>query len=1485
MAQSKAAGSPTSCSPVHPQHFSVRRWGLPIFLALLAALSIETAGALEQVEGRVLVRFKESASKTALTAIYDDLGVTKARKLASSDYEILDIGKLTTDQALQQFGAHPDILEIEPDYYAIPVGVVPNDPFYLDQWEHRNSGQSIDVGGVQSIPDADTDADEAWCITRGSPDGVLAVIDTGVLLDHEDLAGRIWTNPGEVLDGTDTDGNGFIDDLYGWDFTNDDNDPNPVQGSSQAGHGTFVTGVAVAVQDNAVGVSGIAPDSRVMALRAYSGADHALAIDYAVANGADVVNLSWTYCGARIAVVESAIGAAGAAGVLCIIAAGNNECGGPYDLDVTPLYPPAYPDPLMVVVNASTTSDIFEEVTYGINWGLTTVDIAAPGHRLHSTTYVGDGDFDEYSRGSGTSFAAPMTGGAALLVKSLNPTISIDDLRSAILDNADPLPSYATRNVTGGRLNAWASVAGYAPADTVAPANIVDLSVASVAEGTVSVEFTTPGDDDLTGQACCLDVRYSTTPIDAANFDQATEVPDEPEPLAPLTVQQVTVSNLEPNTTYYFAAKVQDELRNVSGISNVVSATTPLLPPVLTLSPAGTLVFVDVVNGDSAVDTLTVRNDQAGSAPMDWEVTNINVPWLAVEPSSGQLAAEESIPVQITASTDYLSGTVFGQITFRNQTVGVDHSVTVVMIVVSAPAIVVADPNLNYPVTAAGQGSRLGLSIENVGALPLVVDSLTSSSGLFEAELPFFLLPAQSADLNVTFWPDTIEVVTDQLVIHSNATVNPQVPVEATGTAVKFGATLAHTWTGTVVLQSDVLVGESLELTVEPGTTVLAQSDGATGTNHGKDPSLVEVVVRGTLSAEGDSSAPITFTSTGDDQIGADHWGGLLFELGGSYDASYGYFASLVPVSRMESAAIENAEYGVRIADRIAPGLKDMTFSGIALDRHVFLDNEDVVIPAMRSTPAAPFFTPDAASWQLAGPTQVFASNGSGSVDDSPVGHAERVDLIVQGDLHTTAGPSGEFVGFRTALAATSESDSWGGILLDEETSASSLDRAEIEFATTAIHMFHPDGSSLTNSWVHDFFDVGVHIEGTGDGATIRQNTIERGAVADTVGNECLVLENADEVLVELNEIRLGPIADNGELRSGIRIQSSKAFCASQMSPPQNRSQILRENWVVGPGAAAADPATGLRVHGACGDSYRNVLLEENWVESWPEAGVDFQDCVDVQVTCNVVKDSELAVEFGRPATTTGPPVRLLENRLESPSGASALIRTNNALKLKLGAALISTKGLNQLRSQGGADFILENDPDTTRTLDARSNFWFIDGALEDVQANVEALIATDIATGPEVNITGFRIYPDPQPCAPSQPPAAGSSASMAKAPLEIAGDAHGGTNGTESEPGAALSTLPLRTTLGRPVPNPTRGVSELELTIAPEQAGAVRVEIYDVGGRRVGTLVDRSLVPGHYRLEWSGRDRWGRLVAPGIYFVQLIGNDIRQTRKVTRLH
>ncbi len=440
----------------------------------------------------ILVRFaSEQAAESRGTALLPGAQLSDPLAFLPGLRQVTLPDLVTVEDALAIYLSDTSVLYAEPNYRMyLEEQVIPNDTSFSSTWGLHNTGQS---GGTI---DADIDAPEAWSITTGSSSVVVAVLDTGVDYTHPDLAANIWSNAGEIAgNGIDDDGNGYVDDIRGWDFVNNDN--NPMDDHS---HGTHVAGTIAAVGNNGIGVAGIAWNARIMPLKVgdASGSVNSgrvvAALDYAIRMGASVSNNS--YGDVYSSALYDAIAAAGDAGHIYVASANNNGA----DNDVLPTnHPSSYDLPNIVAVAATDHNDNRPSWS---NYGATTVDLGAPGASIYST-WLGGG----YGNKSGTSMAAPHVTGTVALVQSVRPDWSYSQVISAILTTVDPVASMAGKTVSGGRLNAAGAVAAALPA---AAEVYVNLDGVNLADGTGSVDFGTtltgtPLSYTFTVKNLCLD--------------------------------------------------------------------------------------------------------------------------------------------------------------------------------------------------------------------------------------------------------------------------------------------------------------------------------------------------------------------------------------------------------------------------------------------------------------------------------------------------------------------------------------------------------------------------------------------------------------------------------------------------------------------------------------------------------------------------------------------------------------------------------------------------------------------------------------------------------------------------------------------------------------------------------------------------------------------------------------------------------------------
>ncbi len=478
-------------------------------LGLTAILTSSAHAASNYADGDYLVKLAPNASLQTWSKLASDAKVStlmggwvRVKAKNASRWSPMSI------QALKN---NPDVLAVQPNYrvhllndFKVTNAAIRAQVMELSQQGLVDGLAAVDNPAIPPAPPKTTGADPMVASQWGMMDigardvGVVsgkeitvAVIDTGVDYTHEDLVGQMWRNPGESgadsqgrdksANGVDDDGNGYIDDIVGWDFASGDNKPFDLTvgifelllGGGNPGHGTHCAGNVGAGTNNGKGIMGAGQNIKIMAIRFLSEkgqgttADAITAVRYAVANKADVLSNSWgsegedPADGANNQALRDAITYAQQKGKLFIAAAGNGHQGVGYDndSDAKPGFPASYPNENIVSVAAI---DVANQLGAFSNWGATTVDIAAPGVKVFSTTPGSYQDtvidlrqfgIDIVATWDGTSMATPHVAGAAALYWSTHPDKTWSDVKKALLDSAVKMPQFAGKMTSGGKLN------------------------------------------------------------------------------------------------------------------------------------------------------------------------------------------------------------------------------------------------------------------------------------------------------------------------------------------------------------------------------------------------------------------------------------------------------------------------------------------------------------------------------------------------------------------------------------------------------------------------------------------------------------------------------------------------------------------------------------------------------------------------------------------------------------------------------------------------------------------------------------------------------------------------------------------------------------------------------------------------------------------------------------------------------------------------
>lgn len=467
----------------HKQGSEVNQLVLVFLIIFLFALPPAAYGASASpfVEGEILVRFVSAPGKRdneTLPSGTRNLSMKRGFPL----YRVSLPGGMTVAEGLRQYGKRPDVAYVEPNYLRYGTAVVPDDPLFGRQWGLYNTGQEI--RGFFGTPGSDLGAVEAWEKTTGGSPVIVAVMDSGIDGGHGDLVENLWRNPGEIPDnGVDDDGNGYIDDVHGWDFLDEDNDP-----MDENAHGTHLAGIIGARGNNSQGIAGVNWRVSLMSLRFLdasglgSVADEIEAMAYAADMGARVVNASIGGADASRAERE-AIALLMARGVLFVAAAGNEG----EDNDDVPSYPACYDLPNLISVAATDGDD---DLCLFSNYGALSVDGGAPGLFILSTV-----PGNAYGYLSGTSMATAFTAGLAGLLWSAFAEDSWQDILYRVLYGADPRVSLAEITATGGRFDAGKALDVRPPATP--PGAPSDLSLEPLPEGGIALTWRDGSSDEL----------------------------------------------------------------------------------------------------------------------------------------------------------------------------------------------------------------------------------------------------------------------------------------------------------------------------------------------------------------------------------------------------------------------------------------------------------------------------------------------------------------------------------------------------------------------------------------------------------------------------------------------------------------------------------------------------------------------------------------------------------------------------------------------------------------------------------------------------------------------------------------------------------------------------------------------------------------------------------------------------------------------------
>jgi subtilisin family serine protease len=398
-----------------------------VAVTLLSCLAAAPARAADAVPDQLIVGFRGDIAQRAAAQVVERAGGRTAGRLDRIGASVVrPRGTTRTSDLRERLEGHDAVRYAEPDYY-VRASAAPDDPFYPRQYALLTGGNGIS---------APTAWDERTACSK------IATLDSGAQYGHPDLKGNIWHNPDEIKNnGKDDDKNGFVDDYYGVNVSKGSG-----SGGDDDGHGTHVAGIIAGHGNNGTGVTGTCWSAQVMPVRFMnaqgrgSTSDAVTGLDYAIHQGAKVVNCSFG-SSSKSSALEDAVKTAKSKGVLLVVAAGNDG----ESIESHPEYPASYTQGNILTVAAT---DADGNLASFSNYGSKSVDLAAPGDQIYSTYPT-----SSYRYLSGTSMAAPFVAAAAAMLRKQDPDLSYSDLRSALKASVDPVSALAKKTVTGGRLD------------------------------------------------------------------------------------------------------------------------------------------------------------------------------------------------------------------------------------------------------------------------------------------------------------------------------------------------------------------------------------------------------------------------------------------------------------------------------------------------------------------------------------------------------------------------------------------------------------------------------------------------------------------------------------------------------------------------------------------------------------------------------------------------------------------------------------------------------------------------------------------------------------------------------------------------------------------------------------------------------------------------------------------------------------------------
>ncbi len=650
-------------------------WTILLVATLAAAALTPIASAAEPpvpgdppapADGEILIRYAPGTTAGERGEIARGQRLTRVRTSADGRTDVVVARGRSTSTIRRELAADPRVVAIAENQQRQLADDVSAEPSFAQQWALDNTGQTLSGTTSESgVANVDIDGLQALAEGLGSPDVVVAIVDDGVDLSHPDLIDRAWINPGEsgakATNGIDDDGNGYVDDVNGWDFCNDDN---TVHDAGADGHGTHVAGT-VAASLNGQGTVGVAPGVSIMALKFIDDGwscgrdDMAVeAIDYAASFGVRIINASWG--GPQpSSVLDAAIGDSHA---LVVAAAGNNGV----DLD-RPAGPRFYPaSSTLANIIAVSAVDQSGRLAWFSNSGSRTVDLAAPGTNILST-YPADLDCPSpcYAWSAGTSMAAPHVSGVAALVGSLHPSLlaAPTSMRSHLMATGRRLDGVVGKTVTGRMVNAWLAIDATAP--VVRAPNRFGFGIGSIiGSHSVKTYIRWPSaTDTMTG---------------ISGYDVRRLGPEGWTDVARGVVTPMVTTSLSYDSAYTFRLRATDGAGNVGGPADSPPVTLTLHPDSTSLATYGPGWMTGPNPGATGG---SLHSSYKGGSWMSFALTGRSVALVSPRgPTRGAVKVyvdgKYAITVSLTRSTNQATVVVFA----RSWPVSGTHTVKLVVV-------------------------------------------------------------------------------------------------------------------------------------------------------------------------------------------------------------------------------------------------------------------------------------------------------------------------------------------------------------------------------------------------------------------------------------------------------------------------------------------------------------------------------------------------------------------------------------------------------------------------------------------------------------------------------------------------------------------------------------------------------------------------------------------------------------------------------------